>query len=142
VYDSKVTVGQFLNSWLVGRRHLRPSTRAEYARHIHLHLRPHVGHLRLLDLRAHHIEGMFTGIIAANDHRERPIGPTTLRRIYATLNSALNTAAGQGLIRSNPAATVTLPQPHPRRLRHGRPSRRTSSWPSRVGMSWGCCTAY
>jgi integrase len=114
VYDSKVTVGQFLDSWLAGRRHLRPSTAAEYARHIRLHLTPVLGHLRLLDLRAHHIEAMFTAISAANDHRERPIGPTTLRRIYATLNSALNNAARQGLIRSNPASTVTLPQLSPR----------------------------
>jgi integrase len=70
--------------------------------------------VRLLDLRAHHIEAMFTAIVAWNGQRERPIGPTTLHRIHATLNSALNTAVRRGLIRRNPASTVTLPQSSPR----------------------------
>jgi integrase len=56
---------------------------------------------------------MFTKITVENPARERAIGPTTMRRIYATLNSALNTAARRGLIRRNPAATVTLPQANP-----------------------------
>jgi integrase len=111
-YDTRVTTGEFLTSWLVGNRALRASTEAEYARHINTRLIPALGHLRLLDLRAHHIETMFAEITAKNPTRERPIGPTTMRRIYATLNSALNTAVRRGLIRRNPATTVTLPQPN------------------------------
>lgn len=113
-YDSKITTGEFLTSWLAGHQALRQSTRAEYARHIRNHLNPALGHLRLLDLRAHHIEAMFTSIITANGRRERPIGPTTLRRIHSTLSSALNIAVRRGLIRRNPAVTVTLPQTSPR----------------------------
>jgi hypothetical protein len=48
-----------------------------YTRHIKIHLIPALGQLRLLDLRAHHIEAMFTDIIAKNPARERAIGPTT-----------------------------------------------------------------
>ena len=109
-YDSKITTGEYLASWLAGSQDLRASTRAEYARHVDAHFIPALGHMRLLDLRAHHIEAMFTSIAAQNPARERPIGPTTMRRIYATLNSALNVAVRRDLVRRNPATTVTLPR--------------------------------
>jgi integrase len=113
VYDTKLTVAEFLTGWLEGRQSLRPSTRQAYQSHLDQHLLPELGHLRLADLRSHHIEEMFRRITDANARRERPIGPTTMRRIHATLNSALNTAVRRGLIRRNPAATVDLPRPSP-----------------------------
>jgi hypothetical protein len=113
VYDSKLTVAEYLTGWLQGRRSLRPSTRQAYQAHLDQHLIPELGHLRLLDLRAHHIEEMYRQITDANGGRERPIGPTTMRRIHATLNSALNTAVRRGLIRRNPATTVDLTRPSP-----------------------------
>jgi hypothetical protein len=113
VYGTTLTVGQFLTGWLEGRQSLRPSTRQAYHAHLDQHLLPELGHLRLLDLRSHHIEATYRRITGANTGRERPVGPTTMRRIHATLNSALNTAVRRGLIRRNPAATVDLPRPSP-----------------------------
>jgi len=54
---------------------------------------------------------MYRRITDANTARERPVGPTTMRRIHATLNTALNTAVRRGLMRRNPASTVDLPRP-------------------------------
>ena len=108
VYDTKVTVAEYLVQWLDGKASLRPSTHFAYTTHVQLYLSPHLGHLRLGDLRAHHVEAMFREILAGNHRRERPVGPTTLRRINATLLSALGTAVRRGLIRRNPAATVEL----------------------------------
>ncbi len=113
VYGTKLTVGEFLTGWLEGRQSLRPSTRHAYQSHLAQHLIPELGHLRLQDLRSHHIEEMYRRITAANTGRERPVGPTTMRRLHATLNSALNTAVRRGLIRRNPATTVDLPRPSP-----------------------------
>src|SRR4051794_4093354 len=59
VYDTKVTVAEFLIGWLEGRQSLRPSTRQAYQTHLSQHLLPELGHLRLLDLRSHHIEVMY-----------------------------------------------------------------------------------
>ncbi len=108
IYDTKVTVAEYLAQWLQGKASLRPSTHLAYLTHVRLYLVPHLGHLRLADLRAHHIEVMYREIVAANAKRERPVGPTTLRRIHATLNSALATAVRRGLLRRNPAGTVEL----------------------------------
>ena len=108
VYDSKVTVAEYLVEWLNGKQSIRPSTRQAYGVHVVVHIVPAVGHLRLLDLRSHHIEAMYRSIALANASRERPVGAATMQRIHATLMSALNTAVRRGLIRRNPAATVEL----------------------------------
>jgi hypothetical protein len=43
--------------------------------------------------------------------RGRPITPSTLHRIRATLRSALNAAIRDGLLRDNPARFIELPKP-------------------------------
>lgn len=111
VYDTTITVGNYLTEWLDGKQALRPTTVLEYRRHISQLFIPEIGPLRLLDLRAQHIERVFARIAEGNRFRERPITPTTMRRILATLNSALNVAVRRGLIRRNPAGTVELPKP-------------------------------
>jgi integrase len=107
-YDSKVAVADFLVQWLNGKESIRPSTRQAYGVHVVVHIVPVIGHLRLLDLRSHHIEAMYRAIALTNGNRERPVGPATMKRIHDTLMSALNTAVRRGLIRRNPAATVEL----------------------------------
>ncbi|WP_404387413.1 tyrosine-type recombinase/integrase [Humibacillus xanthopallidus] len=110
-YDNKVTVAQYLTDWLSTKQAIRPSTRLGYARHIEQIFIPELSHLKLADLRAKHIAAVFQRIVDSNHARERPINARTQRSILATLNSALNTAVRQGLIRRNPAATVELPRP-------------------------------
>jgi len=58
VYDTTVTVQEYLISWLAGKQSLRPSTRLSYRCHIHQYLIPHLGHHRLSAVRAHHLEAM------------------------------------------------------------------------------------
>lgn len=106
--ERALTVGQFLDDWLAGKQSLRPSTALSYATHIRLYLSPYLGVLRLDALRSLHIERMYREIALLDEHA-RPLSVSTLRRIQATLMSALNTAVRRGLIERNPAATVELP---------------------------------
>ncbi len=106
---SRVTVAAYLPTWLAGRANLRPTTRLSYGHHVRAYLVPQLGHHRLTDLRAHHIQAAYAAIIAGNAGRERAVGPTSLRRIHATLSSALAAAVRHDLIGRNPAAHVELP---------------------------------
>lgn len=103
-----LTVGRYLPEWLEGKQALRPSTRASYASHIRLYLVPHLGHLDLAELGSEHIERMYREITVRNSTRSRVVSPATMRRIHATLTSALSTAARRGLVQRNVAATVEL----------------------------------
>jgi integrase len=111
----QLTVGQWLEQWLAGKRQLRSSTRRMYRQYLDQFLIPRLGHLLLRDLRTQHVDALVEWIYATNTHRRRPIGPATLHRIRATLRSALATAARRRLITTNPAALIELPAaPSPR----------------------------
>ncbi|WP_416484293.1 tyrosine-type recombinase/integrase [Streptomyces sp. CL12] len=64
--NSKITVGEWLDTWLAGRKRLRKSGYSRYESDIRIHLKPHLGHFRLDRLRVHHIETMFNAINERN----------------------------------------------------------------------------
>jgi integrase len=123
-----VTVGEWLGTWLASRRMIRPSVARSYQQHIDNWLAPQLGHLPLERLNAGHIAGLFATIDCFNSEIERQraegkaqitidgdvrsqpriVGPSTQRRIFATLRAALNAAVKQRQIIFSPAAGVEL----------------------------------
>ncbi|MCP2341990.1 tyrosine-type recombinase/integrase [Actinomadura rupiterrae] len=124
--DGSITVGEYLDQWIAGRKALRPGTVRNYSGHVRLYLKPHLGHLELDKLRVTHVDHMFEAI---DDHNElitraresgdpellaqvkgrRVAGAATKQRIRATLRSALNKAIKERRIEVNVAALVELP---------------------------------
>jgi len=104
-HDERKTVGAWLDEWLAAKVEagLRPTTARSYRQHITDYLTPHLGKLRLRDLRPGHVSAMLRKVAAAGP------GPATVRRIHATLRSALSSAVRQQLIAYNVAANVELP---------------------------------
>src|SRR5215468_9843724 len=105
------TVGRWLRYWLTTRTSIRPSTLRSYTEHVELHLIPHLGRIRLGDLRGRDVAAMFATLAATDTRYGRPVTPSTLHRIRATLRSALNAAIREGLLRDNPARFIELPTP-------------------------------
>jgi integrase len=101
-----LTVAEFLEQWLAGKRALRPSTRKSYREHVDQHLLPHLGHYRLRELRASHIDRLLD---AVSSKRGGQLSAGSQRRIHSTLRTALNAAVRQRLIPYNPASAVELP---------------------------------
>lgn len=64
--NSKTTIGEWLDTWLAGRKRLRRGGVTRYECDIRVHLKPHLGHLRLDKLRVHHINTMFDSINERN----------------------------------------------------------------------------
>jgi len=123
------TVADYLRQWLDGKINLKPSTRHGYETHCQLYLVPGLGHLRLSDLRDHHVEELYAAIRELQPQRPgykpspmaqrllearsdkkflRPPGPGRIRRVHGTLMSALNNAVKRGKIARNPGAFVEL----------------------------------
>lgn len=99
-----VTLGGWLQQWLDGQEHLRPSTRASYRGHIDKHLTPLLGGMPVAMLTAENVRGLHAAL------RQQGVSAATTRRIHATLSSALSAAVREGVIPGNPAALVTLPR--------------------------------
>lgn len=103
----KLTVGEYLEQWLEAKRGLRPSTHQAYRSHLDLYLLPHLSTIKLLDLRPAHVDRMLLDIAGGVRNQ---LSATTLRRVHATLRSALGTAVKRRLVTSNAAQHVELPQ--------------------------------
>jgi integrase len=101
-----VTVGQYLEQWIAGKRALKPKTVALYRQALDLYLIPHLGQFRLLELRPHHLDRFYASITIGK--RGRPLSSGSIRRIHAVLRSALGTAVKRRLIPYNPALHVEL----------------------------------
>lgn len=105
--ETRLTVGEYLESWLASKRSLRPSTAKSYRYHIRLYLNPLLGHVRLRELRAHQVDVLIDEL--SKTRGARVLSSATVRRIYSTLRVALNDAVRRRLIPYNPAEHVDLP---------------------------------
>jgi integrase len=108
-----ITVGQYLEDWLAGKHALKPKTVALYRSALDHYLIRHLGTIRLLELRPHHLDRFYAAI--AIGIRGRPLNPSSIRRIHAALRSALNTAVRRRLVPYNPALHIELAPENPKR---------------------------
>jgi len=102
-----------LNDWFarkVESQSIKRTTAVHYKSHIDKYLVPAIGHLRLADLRAHHIERMLRQIREGNLHSSRAVGATAQQRLIATLRSALRDGVRRGDVEQDPTAHVVLPR--------------------------------
>lgn len=98
------TVESYLEGWLDVKGSTRkPATVAQYRDLAKRFLVPHLGRLKLADLRADHVEAM----LAAMDAEGR--GVVTRRRTVAVLSSALASAVKRRLVTWNVCAQLELP---------------------------------
>ncbi|TMR04189.1 site-specific integrase [Actinomadura soli] len=121
-----LTTGQWLRTWLAGRKGLRNGTLRSYRTHITTYLEPAIGHIRLDRLRVADVQAVFDAIDERNEQINRartsgdpearaqvkgcrPVGPATMHRIRATLRAALNQAIRERHIDLNVASLIELP---------------------------------
>jgi len=102
--------GPTLTSWLEEKSaEVRPTTLRDYARHVQTHLVPHLGQVRLRDLRTSQVTGLLRQLSSDG------LGPTTVRRVHATLRSALGDAVRAELVQVNAATHAVAPKvPRPK----------------------------
>jgi integrase len=110
---TSLTVHEYLETWLASKHALKPTTKTLYAEFTANYLTPHLGRIRLLELRAHHLDRMYAAITIGRSGRA--LSPSTIRRIHGVLRSALNTAVKRRLIPYNPAEHIELAPENPKR---------------------------
>jgi len=111
VEPSRILVGDFLIKWLeIHSRTLKLKTAASYRSHLTNYLLPGIGHFKIQELRATDLESYFGNLLASGGRRGASLSAQTVRYDGAILKKALGYALRvEGIISSNPAAYVTLP---------------------------------
>lgn len=102
------TVERWLRHWLDARTRIRPTTRLHYTRSVELVLIPYLGHYRLADLDGPLLRAVFAEIARTTNSKGRPQSPSALNHLRTTLRAALNLAAREELIDSNPARHIEI----------------------------------
>ena len=102
------TVGAYLDRWLEGiEGTVRGTTLADYRFTIHAYFPSELRRVRLVQLRADHVQAIYSQLRAAGR------SPATVRRLHVVLHRALGQAERWGLVVRNPAALVDAPRsPH------------------------------
>ena len=105
-HDERLTVGEWLTTWLDRQveNGLRASTTLQYRAYVNQILIPHLGRIRLGDLRPEHVEQLIS------DLRKAGKGSVTIQRIHAVLRASLTGARKSRLVAFNAASEVEVPK--------------------------------
>jgi integrase len=106
VEPAEITVREYLKHWMeaAARPSLRENTAVSYRNVIDLYLVPHLGDVRLADLRPLMVQ-MAYGKLQANG-----VGPRTVRYAHSVLHNALDQAMEWRMVGSNATKGVKLPK--------------------------------
>jgi integrase len=110
------TLGGYLTrDWLPTKRlALRPSTWDSYRRNIELHVLPDLGRIPIRNLRAEHLERLYTRLLESGRADQRGgLDAKTVLEVHRVLRGALTDAARRGIITRNPAELAHAPKRRP-----------------------------
>lgn len=113
---ASVTVGQYLDSWLTdtAKPKCSPTTYARYESLVRIHLKPHVGGVKLARLQPVHVNHLM-GEIARSFGDDR--SPAWTQKMALTLlSNALRHAVRLRLISYNPAADIPKAKPREKEI--------------------------
>lgn len=99
------TVAGYLRGWLVGvQPALRPQTFSAYERIVRVHLIPHLGRIRLHQLRPLRLQKLYAQLL------EGGLSPKTVRNVHGVLHRALEQAVRWRQLPTNVADLVDPPR--------------------------------
>jgi integrase len=107
VFDAdNIKVGEYLGRWLTDSvlDTVRPTTFERYEQIVRLHIRPALGQLKLKNLTAAHVRGLY------RQKLDGGLAPRTVQYVHVTLHKALEQAIADGLIPRNATEAVKPPQ--------------------------------
>ncbi len=109
--NTKLFAKDFLNDWLTSKKaSIRPTTYTHYELLIRKHAVPHIGNIKLKDLRPQHIQRLYNLLPA------KGVGIPTIEKLHTALHSAFSYAAKTGIITRNPANATIPPSAPPKEM--------------------------
>ncbi|MEY2451482.1 MAG: hypothetical protein QOD92_1056 [Acidimicrobiaceae bacterium] len=103
VANTRQTLGDYLDEWLVTiESTLRPSTHHSYDKNVRIHVKPHIGAVKLQAVDGLVLNKLY-GDLAAK------LGPRTIRYVHAILHRAFKDAMKVGRLTRNPSDAATPP---------------------------------
>lgn len=109
VARDRITVGQYLSSWLEGLQ-LAPASVYSYRKSINRHVIPTIGARELQQLDPQTLRSFYALLQTDQNATGRALSGTSVQLIHQVLHRALNDAAREGVVVRNVAALVKPPR--------------------------------
>lgn len=111
-YGNKMTVGEFMEDWYRGYviDNVKTSTRTSYEGIIRNHIMPHIGRIKLIDLKMGNLEGLYKRLLdEGNLRRSGGLSIKSVHNVALVIHKALNEAVRREYIPKNPADIAKVP---------------------------------
>jgi len=106
------TVADLFDRWLASQAHrLSPKTLAEYRRAARLKILPHIGDMRLTDVRVSDLDRLYVTLLVSGGEEGQPLAPNSVRRVHIAISGAFAAAVKWGELEKNPARFASPPSP-------------------------------
>jgi len=107
VENDKVTLSEFFDHYMsnVASHTVRPKTLQTYEYLLRIHIKPELGHIRLINLRPDHLQNFYSGKLNCG------LSPATVNHMHAIIHRFLKQAFRWGLVNRNVADLVDAPPP-------------------------------
>src|SRR6266496_6382294 len=103
---TRATLSDYLDKWLTASKaRVRPTTLASYTFLADNYIKPHLGSVRLSDLRSLHVQALYAKL-----ETELKLGPRSIKYTHSVLSGALKQAVRWNMLAVNPANGATLPR--------------------------------
>lgn len=119
VDDRNMTVGEYFDAWISDcvRGTIRESTFSRDKYLITNHIKPALGRIRLKNLNALHLQGLYRDRLDRGKGGEEGLSGSTVQKIHHVIHKALDQAVKWDLIPRNPADSVKVPTPVQKEMR-------------------------
>jgi len=111
---SKMLYSQWFREWIGSVTDIEPGTRRSYEYTFRKMLDPHIGRMKLADIRGTHVGKLWRDLLDHGGLRGKPLSNNTVLKGYVVLSGSLEAARKQGLIPRNPVADVKPPKSKPK----------------------------
>ena len=109
--DEQTKVGDYIKRWLehTAPKTIEPNSLYNYTLAMRFAL-PHIGRIKLKDLKRHHIDAMYTALDETPTRGGRTLSRSTQQQIHRVLKMALEAAVDDDLILKNPMRNMKPPR--------------------------------
>jgi len=126
IRSESITVGEWLDTWHENfvRTTMRPSTIANYETLIRVHIKPHLGSVKLRDLSPLMLQKLYAKLMRSGrvdrpeaKNQSKGLSAKTIRNIHTVIFSACEKAIVERLLIGNPAHGCQLPPKEHREMK-------------------------
>jgi integrase len=101
--DKNATVGDLLDRWYAAvSPGVTEGTALMYDQHVRLHIKPHVGQVRLKDFGVAHVEHL----VGSLTQRDSPLSAAMIRKVFTTFRAAIGYGVDKEFLARDPSSPV------------------------------------